>query len=591
MAMQVEGTVLHQNYWLGNRVTRRGVLRGAGIASAGLAGAALVGCGGDDDTPGGGGGTATGTSQTQATNTPTGDVKRGGIYRTALAGEPPTLDPYVNASVSTKTFANYVYSRLYKIETQPDRDPFDLGAIPDIAESAESSDGQHWVVKLREGVKFHDIAPVSGREVDAEDVLFSYQRLTAPEAPNRTQFAEVADVQVVDATTLNFVTRAPSPTFLETIADANLLLIQPKEAGSDFDPQAVPIGSGPFQQTSRRVDVKAVLDRHPEYFLEGLPYVDTVEETVIPEYANVKAQFLAGNLDVAGITAEDILEVRGSNPEFQWLRTANIGMAWIAFSGEDVSPDAPWRDERFRQAVSMSLDRPGLNELAANTTALLEAGLDASDRWNNAQPASFGPLYWLDPKSAEQGPSSAFFEFNPDEARSLLDAVGVGNEQITYQFTNNRYGAAFSRLAEAQGQMLADIGLNLSFEQQDYNAQYITQTFLGNFQGIVYGLESSLTPGGYAERLFGQDPANHGRVHDPELEDLVAKQAVELNQEQRTAYMYDIQRRNAEMMFYVPTQSSSAAGFAAYQSYVRGLRYTRGYGSGTETVMHFWLDV
>ncbi len=583
---------MDSNYWLKHRVSRRGALRGASLAGAGLLGAALVGCGGDEDTPGEDDGSATGTPMTQATNAGgSSEVKRGGTYRASEVGEPPTLDPYVNASVSTKTFANYVYSRLYKIETQPDRDPFELGTVPDIAVSAESSDGQHWVVKLKEGVKFHDIAPVSGREVTTEDVMFSYQRLTADEAPNRTQFSEVADVQAIDDYTLNFTTVAPSPTFLETIADANLLLIQPKEAGDSFDPQATPIGSGPFMQVERQVDVKAVLHRHPGYHLEGMPYLDGVEDTVIPEYANSKAQFLAGNLESASITAEDILEVRASNPEFQWLRTPTIGMAWIAFSGEELSPDAPWRDERFRQAVSMSLDRVSLNELAANTTALREAGLDASDRWNNAQPATFGPLYWLDPRSSEQGPSSAFFEFNLEEARRLYDAVGVGDQEIKYQFTNNRYGAAFGRLAEAQGQMLADGGLNLAFEQQDYNAQYITQTFLGNFQGIVYGLESSLTPGGYVERLFGDDPANHGRVHDSIISDLAAKQAVELDPEARTALLYDIQRRNAEMMFYVPTQSSSSAGFSAFQPYVRGLRWTRGYGSGTESIMHFWLDV
>src|SRR5690606_6593052 len=139
------------------------------IAGAGLAGAALVGCGSDDDDPGGGGGDGGGggggTSTPQATPSAAGEVKRGGTYRHSAVGEPPTLDPYVNASVTTKTFANYVYSRLYKIETQPDRDPFELGAVPDLAESAESTDGQHWVVKLREGVKFQDIAPVSGREV------------------------------------------------------------------------------------------------------------------------------------------------------------------------------------------------------------------------------------------------------------------------------------------------------------------------------------------------------------------------------------------------------------------------------------------
>jgi peptide/nickel transport system substrate-binding protein len=506
------------------------------------------------------------------------------------AEEPPTLDPYVNAAVSTKTFSSYVYSRLFKIDTQPDVDPFDLLPVPDAAESAETEDGQHWVVKLRQGIKFHDIAPVSGREMTTEDVMFSYGRLTADSAPNRTQFSEVIDVQAVDDYTLNFTTASPSPTFLETIADQNLLVIQPREAGDGFDPQITPIGSGPFMQTFRQVDVKALYERHPNYFLEGFPYVDGIEETVIPEYANMKAQFQAGNLDSAAITADDILDLRAENPDFQWQRTAGIGMAWITFSGADMDPDAPWRDERFRRAVSMSLDRGILNELAGNTSVLREAGLEATDRWNNAQPATFGPRYWLDPQSAAQGESAAYFQFNQEEAHKLYDAMGVGADTYPYQYTG-RYGSAFVRLAEAQGQMLAEGGLQMAHEEQDYAAKYITQTFLGNFHGIVYGLESSLTPGAYVERLFGADPANHARISDPTITALHEKQRVELDPEQRTAYLYDIQRRNADQMFYVPTQSSSNAGFNGFQPHMRGLRRTRGYGYGTESVMHYWMDV
>jgi len=177
-----------------------------------------------------------------------------------------------------------------------------------------------------------------------------------------------------------------------------------------------------------------------------------------------------------------------------------------------------------------------------------------------------------------------------EEAQRLYQAMGLGNDEYRYQYTTY-YGAAFSRLAEAQGQMLTDGGLRLSYQDQDYSSTYITQTFLGNFNGIVYGLESSLTPGLYVERLFGDDRANRARAKDPRITELHEKQKVELDLETRTELLYEIQRINGDMMYYVPTQSSAAAGYTAYQPYVRGLRRTRGYGGGTEVQPHIWLDV
>lgn len=585
---------MQSNYWasLGARsVSRRGVLRAGAAGGLGLAAAALVGCGGDEDGPTatatGGGGEATGTTSPSG---PSGsDIKRGGIYRQALTGEPPTLDPYRNASVATKTHAGHVYSRLFMLETDPDRDPYDLSTVPDVAESGETEDGQHWVVKLKPGVKFQNVAPVSGRELTSEDVLFSWARLTAVDSPNATQVKDIVNVEAIDDHTLNFTTNQPLPEFMELLANASLLWILPTESEGGFDPSLTSVGSGPWILESHETDVKTTWRANPDYHVDGLPYMDGIEETVVPEYANRKAQYQAGNIFDAAITADDVIELLAQAPDTQWARGTGAGVSWIAFSGEEVDPDAIWRDERFRQAVSMSLDRNVLNEYAGNVTAIKQAGLDPFELWNNVQPASFGKRYWLDPQSPEHGASGAFFQYNPEEAKRLWDAVGIDNTPIKYQYTE-RYGATFLGLAEAQAGMITEAGLPLRLEQQDYNSIYITQTFLGNFTGIVYGLESLLPPGGYVERLFGDDPANHGKVHDPVIDDLAAKQAVELNEEQRTEYLYDIQRRNGEMMFYVPTQSSATAGWTAYKSFVRNHRRTRGYGGATENTAVTWLD-
>src|SRR5690606_21617401 len=211
-------------------------------------------------------------------------------------------------------------------------------------------------------------------------------------------------------------------------------------------------------------------------------------------------------------------------------------------------------------AVSMAVDREALLDFAGNASALLDAGFDFTTltRWNNIpEPCAFGPRFWLDPQSEAMGPSAAYFQYSPDEARKLFEAVGVGQQPIPYMYTD-RYGDVFTKVVEATGGMLTEAGLVVDQQFQDYNSVYITNTFVGDFHGVVYGLESQLTPGGYAERFFGQDPANPGRVHEPEMEELLVAQRTELDPDARTEILYDMQRRQGEQMYYVPAQSTSS---------------------------------
>ena len=173
------------NYWTRGRgpVSRRSVLRGATLGTAGLAGAALIGCSSSSNataTPAGSAATAAATSGATATATAAMQPKSGGTYRDTVAGDPTSLDPMKSGSFTSKTLASYVYSRLMRIDTAPGADPFDQLPTPDAAESVESPDGQNWMIKLRKGIKFQNIAPVNGRELTAQDVLFSYKRLSDP---------------------------------------------------------------------------------------------------------------------------------------------------------------------------------------------------------------------------------------------------------------------------------------------------------------------------------------------------------------------------------------------------------------------------
>ncbi len=283
--------------------------------------------------------------------------------------------------------------------------------------------------------------------------------------------------------------------------------------------------------------------------------------------------------------------MKKQDANLQWSGSNGALLYFIYFSPEAMDPNAPWRDARFRQGVSMAVDRDGTLELESAVKELKAAGLDESMDWNNIIPSSFGSKFWLDPKSAEQGPSAKFFKFDPAEAKKMFDAVGASSSQpFTYQYTGNGYGSVWVHYAEAAGNWMKDAGLQPQTETQDYSSKYITHTFRGDFHGIAYGIETPFPEAGsYFNRQFGDDPANHGKINDPKINDLTKKQAVEMDPNTRSDYMKQIQKISDEQMYYVPLPAHSTA-WTAYQPQVRGIRATRGYGGPTEQLLYYWLN-
>ncbi|PFG73172.1 ABC transporter substrate-binding protein [Tepidiforma thermophila] len=582
-------------YWKERR-TRRRFLGGATALTAGAAGLALVGCGDDDDDDGGPSGLATSTPGPQATSTPAdpfANAKRGGTYRITFTGDPPSIDPYGNLSFLTKGYSAYVYSRLFKYNTGPGVRQADLRPVPDIAESAEASpDGITWTIKLKPNVKFHNVAPVNGRTVDSDDVKYSWGRATAETNTNSSQLAFVDSVQYPDKQTIVFKLKEPNAAFLDVLADANLLWIMPKEADGGFDPSKTSIGSGPWMLESYTPSVGFKLKKNPEWYMSGFPLMDAVEISVIPEYANRLAQFQAGNTDVEGLNAEDLVNVKNALPNVQLYGEVSQLLSIIYM---DPKPDSPWnKDPRVRLAISMATDRAALLDLAYNVKKLKEAGLAVSERWNNLIPAGL-VRFWLDPLSPEQGETSKYFKYDPAEAKKLLAAAGYPDGFSTvYQYTANRYGSAFNAVAEANIQYLNAIGIKTTTDVQDYSSKYITQTFTGNFTGIAFGYETPFPEAGsYPIRLFTDNPVNHSRIKDPELEDLARKQQRELDPAKRKELFFEIQRKNAAKMWYIPQNQGAGTAWTGYREWVKNIDIQTvpgAYSAGTEEVPFIWLD-
>jgi ABC-type transport system substrate-binding protein len=237
----------------------------------------------------------------------------------------------------------------------------------------------------------------------------------------------------------------------------------------------------------------------------------------------------------------------------------------------------------------MALDRAGQRELAYNVTALSDAGIEVMTQENNIVPASYGS-WWLDPVSPDAGDSARFFEHNLDEARKLLDAAGSTGTDVTLQYPSTQYGAVYQLVVENIGNNMSELGLNVVLEGQDYAAVYFPQTRAGFFHGVSVGSAATYAEvGGYVHRYFSDEDSNASRIRDPQIAELRLKQEVEFDVETRRGMIHDIQRVNAEHMYYCPTTYGAGMNYTAYLPVVRNILDPKG-PDAPEGYPYLWLD-
>jgi ABC-type transport system substrate-binding protein len=87
--------------------------------------------------------------------------------------------------------------------------------------------------------------------------------------------------------------------------------------------------------------------------------------------------------------------------------------------------DSPFRDERVRQATSMSWDRNLYIEVAFETKKFEGEGLPMNKAWDAATPPATFPAVWLDPQGKDFGPNAKYFKYDPAEAKKLMSAAGA----------------------------------------------------------------------------------------------------------------------------------------------------------------------
>src|SRR5262249_15575394 len=160
-----------------------------------------------------------------------------------------------------------------------------------------STDRLTWTFHLRPGVKWANVAPLNGRALTAEDVVYSFKRNMAPDAANPARYAMLAGAPAaVDPRTVVFKLQYPHPGLFFNIA-AEPSEIVPREVAERADGlKTWGAGTGPFILT-KYDDTLAAYQRNPDYYDAAHVYLDGVDWRVIAEETSALSRFRAGSLD------------------------------------------------------------------------------------------------------------------------------------------------------------------------------------------------------------------------------------------------------------------------------------------------------
>ena len=362
------------------------------------------------------------------------------------ANEPQSIDPQFSRTGNNQMTALHIFDRLILTDEN-------VRPIPGLAVEWTNEDDTTWLVKLREGVTFHDGTPFT-----AADVVYSLER--APDVPNSpasfaASVSNLAGMEVIDDHTIRFTTETPDPLFLSNIGTVYIVSKAATEGmeNEDFNSGKAAIGTGPYKFVSWSPGDRLELVRNDAYWGDAPAYANVTMRFISNDAARVAA-LLSGAVDLIDLVPPADLPNLRANDAITVYDTPTVRLIYLALNqAEDAPfltdlsgnplPRNPFLDARVRKAVSMMIDRQAIID------RLFYGAGEAASQIVPAGVFGFNPDIPVTP-------------YDPDGAKALLAEAGYPDGfGITLHGSNDRFNQD-AELAQVIGQLLARGGLTVN---------------------------------------------------------------------------------------------------------------------------------
>lgn len=441
------------------------------------------------------------------------NVRYGGTFRWPTNQSGGNLDPKLNNSTSISRFWRYTYEKLVAWQPNPN-DPLSH-LEPQLAEKwTASADLKTYTFNLRKGIKWHNVAPANGREMVAEDAIFSFNRYREKDAAASPNWTQVESIEAPDKYTVVIKLKDPNAFAPNELFGALEAVVPPElvKASSSGVIGVEMVGTGPYILKSYIFRQGADFVRNPDYWRKDtkgnpLPYTDAVKAIYIADPATTQAAYRTGQLDYAdSITREQIIELGKQIPDMKVYHGGVLGANGIAFT----SKNKPWDDVRVRRAFNMALDKNKFM-LAQGTPGL---------EWNIV-----GPIPWnlIESRKATLDDLGPYYKYNPQESKKLLIEAGFPDGKIKVPSPLVFINPSNLQAAQVIQELWKNEGIELQIQGLPL-AEFALPYYARKFTDLAYTYqntgESSLN--WYAQNKFNPEGSeNTAWINDPEINRLI----------------------------------------------------------------------
>jgi peptide/nickel transport system substrate-binding protein len=518
-------------------------------AAATTAGAGLLAayCGGSEKT-------------TQLDTSPTaGSVKKGGVFNLASTIPALSIDPHTDVTMGLMYIA-LVYGYLFHQFQQPKGAPL---VVFDHAESMENPDELTYLFKMRPGIHFQDLPPANAREITAEDVVYSFQRIGSLDS---TPFwkSGMSDISAPDAST--FKVRL-SNIYAYAMGEFGGIrtAIVPKEAVAQFgDLKQNALGSGPFQVSRLSPTESIEMVRNPGYYVRDLPYLDGVAWKTFADDSSIQAAFKAQQIDVYTPPTK----IQADNVAGSYVNVKkDAGLAIYMMNLNEIRAPV-LQDVRVREALDISLDRDAIIDKLC------------FGEGNYTGPVSWGLEFW----SLPQDELRTRLKRDVNKARQLIEAAGASD--LTLELKTQNLYADLATMIKAQA---AEAGITINIVSEELGT-WVNDLFNQTFElmvgvGLPYGDE--MLPLQFNHTYNWTRKANPVKLPDPAIDAILEEMLV-------TPDIYERQKQALDVTRKILDRHGPFIYLYAPYVYTARWDYVRGYEDVPNSQIAFtydmWLD-
>ena len=402
--------------------------------------------------------------------------------------------------------------------------------VPYLAQSVTpNATFDSWTIQLRPNIKFQN-----GEALDANAVKLNLDtyRGVNPNIPSRLNvftFKNVDTVSVTGPLTVVVTTKTPWPAFPAYLYGTGRTgIVAPAQLADNNTCPTNMIGTGPFKLVEWRPNEKLVVQRNPNYWRSGLPYLDQITFVPVTESSQLLNGLQSGDYDVIQTSsALNILALRqrkqaGQANEIDTNKGAEVGYGLLNVS------KPPFNDIIARQALAYAGDAKELN-------AIRNKGLEALADG----PFAPGTPYYLMPKELN------YPTHNLAKAKALVKqyAAAHGGQALSFTYTTGTDPELLA-LAELVKEEQAKAGIDVSIKQVDQATQ-INLALSGDFQLQAWRNHPQGDPDGQYVWWHSGSPVNFSRINDPVIDSLLDQGRVTTDPAKRIQIYKDINRRFA----------------------------------------------